>query len=106
MAAIPRLVNNEWWMLTIANLSDNDIYGDLPIHLTCDGRSAEIGCSHAPVAQSTGQGARSSPEPLYLRYGFTSTGEILNGEIGARLALSSAASATSLNTARLPTTVN
>jgi hypothetical protein len=59
MAAIPRLVNNEWWMLTIANLSDNDIYGDLPIHLTCDGRSAEIGCSHAPVAQSTGQGARS-----------------------------------------------
>ena len=48
---------------------------------------------------------RGSPEPLYLRYGFAPTGEIVDEEIEARLALSSVASATSLNTAQLPTTV-
>lgn len=53
-AAMPGPVTDEWWMLTIADLADTEIYGDLPIHLTWDGRSAEIGYSLAPAASGKG----------------------------------------------------
>jgi RimJ/RimL family protein N-acetyltransferase len=54
MAAMPGPVTDEWWMLTIADLADTEIYGDLPIHLTWDGRSAEIGYSLAPAVWGKG----------------------------------------------------
>jgi hypothetical protein len=38
---MPGPVTDEWWMLTIAHLADTEIHGDLPIHLTWDGRSPE-----------------------------------------------------------------
>ncbi|MFT7474741.1 MAG: RimJ/RimL family protein N-acetyltransferase [Verrucomicrobiales bacterium] len=36
-----------WWMLTIADASDTQIYGDLALKLENDGRSAEVGYSLA-----------------------------------------------------------
>lgn len=39
--------NESWWMLTIADLEDTVIHGDLGILLTNDGRTAELGCTLA-----------------------------------------------------------
>ncbi|WP_395153736.1 GNAT family N-acetyltransferase [Ilumatobacter sp.] len=54
MAAMPGPVHDEWWMLTIADLADTEIYGDVPIRLTWDGRSAKIGYSLTPTAWGKG----------------------------------------------------
>ena len=35
--------SDEWWMLTIADLDDTTVLGDLVVHLTWAGRTAEIG---------------------------------------------------------------
>lgn len=41
--------DGEWWMLAIADADDPDlVYGDLALHLTWQGRSAEIGYTLAP----------------------------------------------------------
>ncbi len=39
--------NNEWWMLSIANLDDNIVYGDLSFRLEWSGRCATVGYSLA-----------------------------------------------------------
>lgn len=44
MAAMPGPADGEWWMLAISDLEAPDrVYGDLALHLTWGGRSAEIG---------------------------------------------------------------
>ncbi|MCP3911816.1 MAG: GNAT family N-acetyltransferase [Actinomycetia bacterium] len=35
--------DGQWWMITVANPEDTDIYGDLAVHLSNAGRTAEIG---------------------------------------------------------------
>jgi RimJ/RimL family protein N-acetyltransferase len=43
LAEMPGPISGEWWMLTIADTSDTQIYGDLALKLENDGRSAEVG---------------------------------------------------------------
>lgn len=38
---------DEWWMLTVADVADTVVYGDLVVHLTWEGRTAEIGYTFA-----------------------------------------------------------
>jgi RimJ/RimL family protein N-acetyltransferase len=47
-------VNEEWWTLTIANPGDDEVLGDLVVHLTWDGRCAEIGYTLARSAWGHG----------------------------------------------------
>lgn len=45
---------SEWWMLTIADRADTDVLGDLVVHLTDDGHTAEIGYTLAHEAWGHG----------------------------------------------------
>jgi RimJ/RimL family protein N-acetyltransferase len=46
--------NGEWWMLTIADLDDTTVLGDLVVHLSDDGHTAEIGYTLARDAWGHG----------------------------------------------------
>ena len=46
--------NDEWWMLTIADPADVQVFGDLVVHLTQQGRTAEIGYTLARDAWGHG----------------------------------------------------
>jgi RimJ/RimL family protein N-acetyltransferase len=46
--------DGQWWMLTLADLADTTILGDLVVHLTWGGRCAEIGCTLAKSAWGGG----------------------------------------------------
>jgi RimJ/RimL family protein N-acetyltransferase len=46
--------NDEWWMLTVADPSDVEVFGDLVVHLTEQGRTAEIGYTLAREAWGKG----------------------------------------------------
>ncbi|HYN34872.1 MAG TPA: GNAT family N-acetyltransferase [Ilumatobacteraceae bacterium] len=47
-------VDGEWWMLTIADLADTTVFGDLVVHLSWSGRTAEIGYTLASEAWGRG----------------------------------------------------
>ncbi len=42
-AAMDGPADGEWWMLTVTDPDDTTIYGDLALHLTWGGRTAEVG---------------------------------------------------------------
>lgn len=46
--------NEEWWMLTVAGADDSEMFGDLVVHLTWEGRCAEIGYTLAQSAWGHG----------------------------------------------------
>lgn len=46
--------SESWWMLTVADLDDNTVFGDLALHPTFDGRSIEIGYTLHPSAWGQG----------------------------------------------------
>ncbi len=46
--------NDEWWMLTVATSDDAEVLGDLVVHLTGEGRTAEIGYTFAQTAWGQG----------------------------------------------------
>ncbi len=43
LAAMDGPVNDEWWMATIADPDTGEVFGDLALHLTSEGRTAEVG---------------------------------------------------------------
>lgn len=53
-AAMDGPANDEWWMLTVADADDTEVYGDLVVHLTWEGRCAEIGYTLARAAWGQG----------------------------------------------------
>lgn len=59
-------VTDTWWMLTIADLADTTILGDLAIHPTWDGRTIEIGYTLASSAWGQGS-AREAVAGLVAR---------------------------------------
>ena len=54
MAALPGPTPGEWWNGTIADLDDTTVLGDLAVHLSGDGRRAEIGYTLAHDAWGQG----------------------------------------------------
>ena len=54
--------NDEWWMLTIADLDDTAVLGDLVVHLTWAGRTAEIGYTLARSAWGQGHAVEAANE--------------------------------------------
>ncbi len=66
--------NDEWWMLTVADPSDSEVFGDLVVHLTQEGRTAEIGYTLARRAWGHGyavEGATALVEYLFETLGVT-----------------------------------
>jgi RimJ/RimL family protein N-acetyltransferase len=45
---------DEWWMLTVADPADTEVFGDLVVHLSADGHTAEIGYTLARHAWGRG----------------------------------------------------
>ncbi len=45
---------DDWWMATIADSDDTEVFGDLVVHLTWEGRTAEIGYTLARSAWGRG----------------------------------------------------
>ena len=60
MAAMDGPVNDDWWMLTIADLDDTIVLGELVLHLTWEGRTAEIGYTLDRDAWGRGYAAEAS----------------------------------------------
>ncbi len=58
MAAMDGPANDEWWMLTIADPDDTVVLGELVVHLTWEGRTAEIGYTLARDAWGRGYAVR------------------------------------------------
>jgi RimJ/RimL family protein N-acetyltransferase len=54
MAAMDGPVDQEWWMLTVADRDDTVVLGDVVVHLTWQGRTAEIGYTFAKHAWGNG----------------------------------------------------
>jgi RimJ/RimL family protein N-acetyltransferase/GNAT superfamily N-acetyltransferase len=46
--------DGEWWMVTVADSDDTEVFGDLVVHLTWEGRTAEIGYTFARSAWGHG----------------------------------------------------
>jgi RimJ/RimL family protein N-acetyltransferase len=66
--------NDEWWMLTIADPADVQVFGDLVVHLTQQGRTAEIGYTLARDAWGHGyavEAATALVEYLFETVGVT-----------------------------------
>lgn len=62
----------EWWMLTIADVDDSSVFGDLAVHLSDDGHTAEIGYT---LARSTwGRGYAVEATTALVEYLFESVG--------------------------------
>lgn len=49
LAAMEGPANNEWWMAIVADAESGTTVGDLAVHLTWNGRSAEIGYNLDPM---------------------------------------------------------
>lgn len=67
-------INDEWWMLTVADLDDTVVFGDVVIHLTWEGRTAEIGYTVAREAWGKGyaiEAATALVEYLFETVGVT-----------------------------------
>ena len=54
MAAMDGPIDDEWWMLTVADRDDTLVFGDVVVHLTWQGRTAEIGYTFAREAWGRG----------------------------------------------------
>jgi RimJ/RimL family protein N-acetyltransferase len=61
--------DGEWWMLTIADPDDTAVLGDLVVHLTWQGRTAEIGYSLARDAWGRGYAVEAATELVRYLYG-------------------------------------
>ncbi|HSP27989.1 MAG TPA: GNAT family N-acetyltransferase [Ilumatobacteraceae bacterium] len=72
IAAMDGPTDGEWWMLTIADPADAAVLGDLVVHLTSQGRTAEIGYSLARDAWSAGYAVEGTTE--LVRYLFDVVG--------------------------------
>jgi RimJ/RimL family protein N-acetyltransferase len=57
---------DDWWMVTIADAEDNTIVGDLVLHLTWGGRSAEIGYTLA--AEHWGKGFATEAASAFVKW--------------------------------------
>ena len=64
--------DGEWWMLTIADPDDSTVLGDLVVHLTWQGRTAEIGYTLARDAWGNGYAVEATTE--LVRYLFDDLG--------------------------------
>jgi RimJ/RimL family protein N-acetyltransferase/GNAT superfamily N-acetyltransferase len=64
--------DGEWWMLTVADPADTTVFGDLVVHLTWQGRTAEIGYSLARDAWGAGYAVEAVTE--LVRYLFDDLG--------------------------------
>jgi RimJ/RimL family protein N-acetyltransferase len=64
--------DDEWWMLTIADPDDSTVLGDLVVHLSWQGRTAEIGYSLARDAWGRGYAVEAATE--LVRYLFDDVG--------------------------------
>ena len=47
VTALPGPTSDDWWMATVCTATDDEIVGDIAVHLTWEGRSAEIGFTFA-----------------------------------------------------------
>ncbi len=65
-------VDDEWWMLTIADPDDTIVLGDLVVHLTWHGRTAEIGYTLARDAWGNGYAVEAAT--ALVRYLFDDLG--------------------------------
>ena len=72
MAAMDGPANDEWWMLTIADPDDTVVFGELVVHLTWEGRTAEIGYTLARDAWGHGYAPR--PPTALVEYLFDTVG--------------------------------
>jgi RimJ/RimL family protein N-acetyltransferase/GNAT superfamily N-acetyltransferase len=67
-------VDGEWWMLTVSDLADTTVFGDLVVQLSWDGRTAEIGYTLARAAWGHGfavEAAAALVEYLFVTIGVT-----------------------------------
>jgi RimJ/RimL family protein N-acetyltransferase len=64
--------DGEWWMLTVADPGDSTVLGDLVVHLTWQGRTAEIGYTLARDAWGAGYAVEAASE--LVRYLFDDLG--------------------------------
>ena len=74
VAAMDGPANEEWWMLTIADPDDTVIHGEFVVHLTWEGRTAEIGYTLARDAWGKGyavEAAEAVVEYLFETVGVT-----------------------------------
>lgn len=60
--------NGEWWMAAVCNRSNGEVLGDLALHLSEDGRTAEIGYTFA--SENWGKGYASEAVDALLGYLF------------------------------------
>jgi RimJ/RimL family protein N-acetyltransferase/GNAT superfamily N-acetyltransferase len=72
IAAMDGPADGEWWMLTIADHADETVLGDLVVHLTWNGRTAEIGYTLARHAWGKGFAVEAATE--LVRYLFDDLG--------------------------------
>jgi RimJ/RimL family protein N-acetyltransferase len=63
---------DEWYMLTVANADDTTVHGDVVVHLSADGHTAEIGYTLA--RESWGHGYASDAVAALVEYLFESLG--------------------------------
>ena len=47
LVAMDGPVNDEWWMAVVCDIDSGEVFGDLALHLTWDGRTAEVGYTFA-----------------------------------------------------------
>ncbi|MGB9346556.1 MAG: GNAT family N-acetyltransferase [Ilumatobacteraceae bacterium] len=74
LMALEGPTDDEWWMLTVADPSDSEVFGDLVVHLTQEGRTAEIGYTLARRVWGHGyavEGAAALVEYLFETVGVT-----------------------------------
>ena len=65
-------VNEQWWMLTIADPDHTAIFGDFVVHLTGEGRTAEIGYTLA--CEAWGHGYAPEAAEALVEYLFETVG--------------------------------
>ena len=66
--------NNEWWMAVVADPDTDEAFGDLAVHLSWEGRTAEVGYTFAKEHWGTGYATESLAaivEYLFDRLGVT-----------------------------------
>ncbi len=64
--------NGEWWMAAVCDRSNGEVLGDLALHMSEDGRSAEIGYTFA--SENWGKGYASESVDAFLGYLFDELG--------------------------------
>ncbi len=64
--------NGEWWMAAVCDRSNEEVLGDLALHMSEDGRSAEIGYTFA--SEHWGNGYASEAVDAFLGYLFEELG--------------------------------